>query len=267
MLNGTSLFVKYALLLQTLQLCVYTRSDNFLAMRIKRTILLALIVFTISACQSDTKRMEQFEVHGIDISHHQARIDWATIAQHDLDFVFVKATEGETHTDSLYQFNWNALKEAGIRRGAYHFFRPGTPALKQALNFIHSVKMEVGDLPPVVDVEVSDGIRDQTVITRLQTLIEILEAHYGIQPIIYTNQKFYSRYIENRLDTYPLWIARYGKSEPEVATPESWTFWQYGNRGQMEGIEGDVDFNVFRGSTEELKAMGLQEKAIYSYAR
>ena len=96
--------------------------------------------------------MPGYEVHGIDVSHYQAEIDWESVAEQGVQFAFVKASEGMTLIDTLFCDNWAAMKAADIRRGAYHFFRPQTPVYEQAFNFQTAVQIEPGDLPPVLDV-------------------------------------------------------------------------------------------------------------------
>lgn len=60
----------------------------------EKTTLFFLFAVILYSCNIDTVRMEKFEVHGIDVSHYQGRIDWGKVAAQDIDFVFVKATEG-----------------------------------------------------------------------------------------------------------------------------------------------------------------------------
>ncbi len=223
-----------------------------------------LIVCLILSCNKVTERMPYFEVHGIDVSHYQARVNWDTIASQKIDFAFVKATEGENHADSLFADNWSDIKRVGLKRGAYHFFRPRSSVLKQAQNFIKNVKMEEGDLPPVLDVEVADGASDELVIKRVRTWVEIIEAHYKIKPIIYTNLKFFNRYIDGNFREYPIWIARYNTNQPYLGNEQEWDFWQYGNRGELKGIDGFVDFNVFKGSLLELESLCLSNEPTYS---
>jgi len=208
--------------------------------------------------------MPDFEVHGIDVSHYQAKINWDTIAAQAIDFAFVKATEGTDHADTLFCNNWSDIKRVGLKRGAYHFFRPRSSVLKQAQNFMSQVNLEPGDLPPVLDVEVTDGASDELVIKRVRTWVEIIEHHYQVKPIIYTNLNFYKQYIRQNFDDYPIWIARYNTREPKLANNQQWQFWQYGNRGQLKGINGFVDFNVFKGSLLELESLCLSDTA-YSY--
>lgn len=214
------------------------------------------------ACHQPTERLEGYEVHGIDVSRHQLEIDWDTVAAQRIDFAFIKASEGLELVDICFEHNWNAIKEKNIKRGAYHFFHPKLSSFDQAMNFINAVPLEYGDLPPVLDFEVINGASKMLVINRLQSWLDIVERHYGIRPIIYTNQKLYKKYILHNFDHYPIWMARYNTETPIVK--QGWHFWQYGNRGQVNGIVGDVDLNVFRGSRLELEEMCLAPRAVLS---
>jgi lysozyme len=218
----------------------------------------------ILSCNTVTERMSHFEVHGIDVSHYQSIINWDTIAFQKIAFAFVKATEGEEMADSLFHNNWADINRVGLKRGAYHFFRPTKSAFKQAQNFIDNVILEEGDLPPVLDVEVADAVADNEVVDRIRIWLKIIEKHYQIKPIIYTNLKFFERYIEHNFDEYPIWIARYNTQKPYLGKKRDWHFWQYGNRGQLPGIKGFVDFNVFKGTLLDLESICLSYNPIYS---
>lgn len=222
-----------------------------------RIVILFLIGISFS-CNPTTERMESFAVHGIDVSHYQSHINWPLVAQQNVSFAFVKATEGESLKDSMFQINWAAMKKANIYRGAYHFFRPANSPTKQADHFLKQVRLEPGDLPPVLDVEVMDGVEEDHLISRLKTWLTIVERAYGIRPVIYTNLNFYNRYLDGYFDDYPLWIARYSTQTPQLVSGQEWSFWQYGDRGKLDGINGYVDFNVFHGSYETLTEMTFQ---------
>ncbi len=222
----------------------------------KSYLLTILTLMTLAyGCENETARMTGFAVHGIDVSHHQSRIAWDSVAQEDIHFAFVKATEGITFTDSLFCNNWAAMKQVGLKRGAYHFFRPSVPAYEQAVNFKTSVNLGEGDLPPVLDVEVLDGASKVQLLTGILNWLYLIEIHYGIRPILYTNLKFYNKYLAGHFDEYPVWIARYNNREPTLACGRDWQFWQYGNRGRISGVEGPVDFNVFYGNLEQLDSL------------
>ena len=225
---------------------------------------LLIFVILLSACDSDTKRRDDFLVHGIDVSHYQSYIDWRTVAEQDIHFAFVKASEGVTMRDTLFCTNWDEMKYAGIRRGAYHFFRPQLDAEDQARHFFKQVKLEYGDLPPVLDVEVLDNVSKARLIVGVKTWLWLAELYYGVKPILYTNVKFYNKYLAGHFNDYPLWIARYNSRKPNTACGRDWQFWQYGNRGQLAGIEGDVDFNVFNGELTALDALCLQPSLVIS---
>lgn len=218
----------------------------------------------LTSCTVDTKRMENYGVQGIDVSHYQSSVDWPVVAAQGFDFAFVKATEGATLNDSLFCRNWPEMKKAGLIRGAYHFFRPKTPVAEQVDNFSSWVELEHGDLPPVLDVEVLDGVDKIQLITGIRTWLFMVELKYNIRPIIYTNLKFYNRHLAGQFDDYPLWIARYHWREPVLACGRTWDFWQYGNRGRMDGVRGFVDFNVFNGDRSALEALCLAPARVLS---
>lgn len=221
-----------------------------------RTILcISLLIFFAQSCEKETLRMDKFSVHGIDVSHHQKKILWDTVAAQQVHFAFVKATEGVNFSDSLFCFNWSEMKRVGIKRGAYHFYRPNSSPMLQAFNFNQWVEIETGDLPPVLDVEVLDGADPLHLLSGLRTWLTLVEWRHCIKPIIYTNLKFYNTYLAGHFDDYPVWIARYNSSEPILASGRDWLFWQYGNRGTIAGIQGHVDFNVFKGDFTRLDSL------------
>lgn len=203
-----------------------------------------------------------YDVHGIDISHYQGDIDWLQLMQsrltdYPIEFVFMKATEGGDHGDDTFARNFSEAGKHGFIRGAYHFFSPKTDALKQADFFIRTVKLAPGDLPPVLDVEVSGKKTKEELQQSIKRWLDKVEAHYGVKPILYTSYKFKARYLNDSVfNTYPYWIAHYYVDS--VKYGGKWHFWQHTDVGSVPGIEEDVDLNVFNGSLEELKGMTIQ---------
>jgi lysozyme len=127
------------------------------------------------------------------------------------------------------------------------------PAAAQASNFLNWIKLDDGDLAPVLDVEVLDGVSPVALRAGIQTWLDMVEENYKIKPIIYTYQKFFNNYLAGHFPDYPIWIARYSSwRSPNLSAGNQWSFWQYGNKGRLQGINGDVDFNVFRGDLAEL---------------
>ncbi|MCB9293129.1 MAG: glycoside hydrolase family 25 protein [Lewinellaceae bacterium] len=216
------------------------------------------------ACEHQTVRLEGYAVHGIDVSHYQSRINWDSVVGEEIHFAFVKASEGISMIDTLFCRNWAEMKRVGLHRGAYHFFRPTLPARLQAENFLDAVEMEYGDLPPVLDVEVLDGASKVQLITGVRTWLYMVEIQYNMKPVLYTNLKFYNKYLAGHFNDYPIWIARYSSREPSLACGRDWQFWQYGNQGRLSGIDGHVDFNVFKGSLRELESLCFSPPLILS---
>lgn len=233
----------------------------------KRFIFIGLVIgLLIFSCHQVTERLEEYSVQGIDVSHHQGKILWDSVATDEIQFAFVKATEGGDHIDSLFAKNWSELKRVGIKRGAYHFFQPDISPKEQASNFISNVRLEPGDLAPVVDVEILGNAKSRDLVKNLEIWLQLIENNYGVKPLIYSNQKFFLKHLRSFANRYPTWVARYNHLAPEVSYKSPWDFWQYGNKGQVSGIKGDVDLNVFRGEFLELEQYCLTESDGFSFS-
>lgn len=199
-------------------------------------------------------RIAGFEVHGIDVSHHQKQINWNQVKKASIDFVFIKATEGGYFRDPNFELNWRAAKDKNIIRGAYHFYRPSVASAVQARHFIRTVKLSSGDFPPVLDLEVNDNRPKKIVIKGAKNWLKIIEKHYGVKPILYVNKNWFEEYVDGNFDDYTVWVAAYTVwPRPKLVNGKEWHFWQYTNRGRVNGINGAVDLNVFSGSKDELK--------------
>lgn len=203
------------------------------------------IFLGMSACSHEA---DNYPSKGIDISHYQHRIDWKEFEQNDLDFVLVKATEGASYKDSLFQHNWENLAPLPLVRGAYHFFRPTVTVTQQIQNFIEAVELNSGDLAPVLDIEVADGVASQKFVQDVKIWLQYIENHYQIKPIVYTYKNFYEQHLKGKIDN-PIWLAYYNRRS---AKDIPWVFWQYSDHGQIKGIETAVDLNVFVGDKKEL---------------
>lgn len=203
-----------------------------------------------------------YEVHGIDVSHHQGRIDWAEVDSMNINgikisFAFLKATEGISRQDRQFERNWKKTREAGIMRGAYHFFHPSRNAKDQAINFINEVTLEKGDLPPVLDIEVSNRKTKKEIVDGALEWCRLIETHYGMKPIIYTSPGFYNKYLKDDFEDYPLWIAHYYKDLPRMSH-RKWQFWQHTDKAKINGVKKGVDLNVYNGSLSKLQRMCVE---------
>ena len=198
---------------------------------------------------------EEYSIHGIDVSRYQQMISWDAVSAMQvkkikLGFVFIKATEGIGNVDPQFKRNWKRSKTAGMIRGAYHFFLSTKDGRMQAENFIKTVRLETGDLPPVLDIEQTYGVSKQVIKNEMKEWLNIVENYYNVKPIIYTNIDFYKQNLGSDFDTYPLWVAHYYQPrQPRIK--RDWVFWQHNDGGRVNGVLEPVDFDVFSGDSAE----------------
>jgi len=201
--------------------------------------------------------IDRFPVRGIDVSHHQGAVDWLRVAGADIHFAFIKASEGGDHLDTRFEENWREAGNAGITRGAYHFFTFCTPGAVQADHFLDVVSPALDVLPPAVDVEFAGNCKSWTSIDdirrELGVLLGRLEAAWGRPPVLYITSESEERVISGHFDEYPVWV-RSVFFRPAGRNPR-WLFWQYTDQGEVPGIETPVDLNVFRGQPGEIVAL------------
>lgn len=220
---------------------------------------IALLVFYVEYFVVKPKPVwpEGHTIYGIDVSHYQKDIEWVKVRENEITFAFVKATEGISLRDKKFEQNWAGAAEAGIIRGAYHFYLPYLDPEKQARNFTSLVQLQSGDLPPVLDVEVRGRKPIDKFRRDLKVWLDHVENAYGTKPIIYTGYYFYKDYLQGHFDSYPLWIAHYDvpKLNLERSNTRKLAFWQHTDKGFIGGIDATVDCNVFYGSMRDLKSL------------
>ena len=204
-----------------------------------------------------------YAIHGIDVSNHQDYIDWSLVQQMQVQdvrigFVFIKATEGLSSVDKQFARNWQLAKQSGIPRGAYHFFIATKSGIEQAENFIHTVQLEPGDLPPVLDIEQLYGANPDSMRLQVKAFLETVEAAYKVKPIIYSYADFYVQNLGKEFDGYPLWVAHYNLEKDKEVVVRDWVFWQHNKEGHVNGIVPKVDFDVFSGDSSDFKQLLLK---------
>jgi lysozyme len=196
---------------------------------------------------------------GIDVSHFQGHVDWMAVKAAGCAFAFAKATEGAGVSDPFFAANWAGMKAAGLMRGAYHFYRAQQDAAQQAAHFLSNVQFEAGDLPPVLDIEVNDGVTGATLVGGVQTWLDAVEPVAGASPIIYTNTPFWDAHFNDQFSQYPLWIAHYGPApQPLPVGWTVWTFWQYSQSLTIAGVGGPADHDYFNGPLTQLQALAVK---------
>ncbi|HEY5944753.1 MAG TPA: GH25 family lysozyme [Kofleriaceae bacterium] len=192
---------------------------------------------------------------GIDVSYYQGDIAWPRVHRAGVQFAFIRVSDGATIADTKFEANWSGAKRAGVLRGAYQFFRPEESPADQANALIRALRARgKGELPPVIDIEVTGGLPLATVVANAHVWIELVRSQLGVEPIVYTNYGMFRWGGGEPLARQLLWLAHYTEACPSVPPPWSrWTFWQYTENGRVDGIDGPVDLDVFDGSLADLR--------------
>lgn len=229
-----------------------------------------VLLACLAGCTADLSGVASYEAgvrvcakgettRGIDVSHWDGSIDWEKVAADNVAFTFIKATQGTTFVDPEFATNWTGAHDAGVIRGAYHFFEPAIDAIAQADFFVKTAGVPaLGDFPLTIDLEKTDGATDAEIAAGALAFLQRVEALTGRVPIIYTS----ARVFDTELGTpagfskYPLWNANYTTQCPNISQPtwETWTFWQDTDKAVIDGIDVGCDQNHFNGTMAELVA-------------
>jgi lysozyme len=220
--------------------------------------LVVFLVFLIAALYMKDRvwwRVEapsraRFPLRGIDVSHHQGTIDWPRVAASgEVQFAYVKATEGTDHIDDRFDANWAGARDAGLRVGAYHFFSFCRPGGAQAMNFLRAVHTHAGVLPPAVDVEYEGNCavpsHPADIRRELEAWLTEVEVRIGMAPVIYFTRDSYAALKGAAHARHRIWIRSLG-TEPDPLV--SWTSWQFTDEARIPGIARTVDMSVARSS-------------------
>lgn len=193
---------------------------------------------------------ERFPIRGIDLSAHNGYTNLNAAAADGYEFVFLKASEGVSHRDENFVLNYEKARHAGMKTGAYHFFRYDRDGVEQAINFLRSVGNRPLELGLVIDVEDqgnAKNVPEDSIRTRLERMVEYLNMR-GHRVTFYSNRGGWESHLREDFEGMPLWICSFNDGN---AAAGDWDFWQYNHRGKVAGIRGKVDLNTFRGSREE----------------
>ncbi len=204
---------------------------------------------------------KSFQVHGIDLSRYNTKVDWPRVNRSGIKFAFIKATEGKDDRDVAFKKHWKGAARAGIPRSAYHFYYFCASPEAQARNYINAVPKSEQSLPPVLDVEwnpKSPTCRKRPSPAKVRNVLkrwlDKVESHYGQKPIIYVTVDFYAdNFANGALPGYQYWLRSVTADPSHKYGNRPWKFWQYTGTGVVPGIKGEVDINVFNGTERQWK--------------
>jgi GH25 family lysozyme M1 (1,4-beta-N-acetylmuramidase) len=206
---------------------------------------------------------------GIDVSHHQGAINWASVRGAGIRFAYIKATEGTTFRDPRFGTNYVAAYNAGVIRGAYHFARPDISTGAVQANFLASSggawSADGRTLPAALDIEHNPygamcyGRSQAAMRTWVSDFLNTYRARTGRFATIYTTTSWWTTCTGNWSGpwaNHPLWIARWASAPGALpAGAPFYTMWQYTSTGRVAGVAGNVDRNHFNGTVTRLVAL------------
>lgn len=195
-------------------------------------------------------------IKGVDLSNVNGRTDIGSLRrQHDLSFVFFKATEGTGFRDGLFPAAWKVLGELGIARGSYHFAHPDNDPAAEARFFLAAVETAgLRDTDMLaLDLEISRGMSPAHVAAYGRKWCSDVRAATGREPLVYTFLSFAETGNCAGLGGYPLWIADPSSPPGRPRVPGPWKTWALHQYGQ-QGV--DLDLADYPDATAMTRAHG-----------
>jgi len=217
-----------------------------------------VMALLLCSCQNNTNsgnsklkglppRNQEAKYDGIDISSHQGYIDWTKVSSDkDIRFVYIKATEGATYHSPHYAHNLTQARRNGLLVGSYHYLTSTSTIDAQFENFSKFALKPIQDLIPMLDVEVRGKWSRSQLIDSVDKFCQLVENHYGVQPMIYSTMGFYNKNLTPHFNKHHLYIGRYSNAEPQINWEGEYTIWQYSETGIIPGIDAYVDLCRYR---------------------
>jgi GH25 family lysozyme M1 (1,4-beta-N-acetylmuramidase) len=239
---------------------------SFIGARRGRLGLLAGLVIALTALLSTSASdAATSRAKGLDVSKWQGTINWTKVAHAGYSFAFGKATEGTSYNDPSYTTNRNGSEGAGLVFGGYHFARPAggslagatASAINQANHLLAVAGPQPGELPPVLDLEVTGNLAKQRLLAWTLAWVSQIYARTGVEPFVYTSPLFWKGRLGDSTAAAAagtgLWVAHWtSKSVPQVPAQnwngDGWKFWQWTNCVSVPGIKHCSDGDRMNGT-------------------
>ena len=168
-------------------------------------------------------------------------------AANPFKYAFVKFTEATGFATSNAVAQWNSLKAGGLLRGPYHFYRNASNPEDQAAYFRANVGSDIGELPPVLDLEDTASIKGGEMPARVQRCLAEIEKLFGKRPMVYSAAWWWNPWMGNQpwVNTYERWVANYTVASTPLL-PIGWTtwdVWQFKGDVTEPGFNAKIDWN------------------------
>lgn len=195
---------------------------------------------------------------GIDVSHHNGKIDWAAVRDAGVDFAIIRVgfrgygDEGALKLDSRFSENVEGALNNGIQVGVYFYSQAITvyEAVEEASVAVNYSRKYHITFPIYFDTEFSNsehsGRADSlTASQRTNIAVAFCEAvkSAGYKPGVYASKTFFTDELNfSRLSNYEIWVAHYTSETTDFKY--DYKVWQYTPKGRVNGIPNDTDINI-----------------------
>lgn len=198
----------------------------------------------------------------VDISHHNAIVDFPLLKEAGVLGVILKATEGVTYRDKTFRRRYDGARAAGLLTGAYHFARPGDGAVQA--NYLLSVGLDAATL---LALDWENGAHGHMSPDECARFVERLAEQTGRLPLLYSGnvakEEFAAGRLPDVLASCPLWVCHYGVAEPKIAKAwKTWSLWQHTDKGTVPGLGGHADLSHWNGDEAALRRLWVGEEPV-----
>ena len=198
-----------------------------------KAILLLLFLILGASC---------LEIAGIDVSHHQKKIDWKTVAK-SKQFAIIRAGYGEGRIDDYWEQNYKDAKAAGVKVGAYWYsYATSVKVAKQeAKSFLKALEGKQLEWPVYYNIE-EKIIFDNNLQNRIaKKFCDILKSHKYYCGIFSSASPLTNKFNSDVKNSHTIWVAHYGVSKPSYSG--DYGIWQTG-LGKVDGVNGDCEMDI-----------------------
>ncbi|MET0372494.1 MAG: GH25 family lysozyme [Sphingobium sp.] len=188
---------------------------------------------------------DDYPVQGVSVDANQGALDWGTLAARDVDFAYIRATQGD-RLDRAFAANWQGARAAGLRYGAILDFSLCRLASDQATRFITSVPRDNAALPPALRLAFDEGCKArpsrQTLLAEIGTLVAMVESHAGKPLLVNVTPDFDKAYDIGFGINRTLWLD--GDFFPPDYASRRWVMWTANGARHIDGIDGPIRWDV-----------------------
>lgn len=190
---------------------------------------------------------------GIDVSSHQAAIDWNKVKE-QIDFAIIRLGYGDnviSQDDSEFLNNVASCISNNIPFGVYLYSYAknltGPESIQSEIEHCKRLLNKISIKPFCVYIDMEDNSTiylKKEVLTNyaLEFCKQITSIGYKVG--VYANEFWFNNYLDTKEikeQGYSIWVAKYSSNKPDIGV--NYDIWQYSSTYIVNGIIGNVDMN------------------------